>query len=179
MIGQLGKSGTARVRPARDARPRRVVADGVHEHLDPRPADGTARRAARVPTPLAAFLSTQPWVPVRSHDQTLAFVAPKQAWLPPPAGEEEPPYVPLLVSAVRPILEGDELSPRLAQPGTTRRGEHGIRPPGHCRYWPVPHLRAVSGQRTSPACAAKTSAPGRTWSSAIAICRVRKAATPH
>lgn len=74
------------------------------------------------PTPLAAFLSTQPWVPVRSHDHPHAFVGPKRAWLPPPTGEEEPPYVPLLVSAVRPLLELDSLSPRLRSLGLAAWG---------------------------------------------------------
>lgn len=80
------------------------------------------RDEQQVPTPLTAFLSTQPWVPVRSHDQRLAFVAPNQAWLPPPSGEEEPPYVPLLVSAVRPLLEREDLSPRLRRLGLAAWG---------------------------------------------------------
>jgi len=80
------------------------------------------RDEQQIPTPLAAFLSTQPWVPVRSHDHPLAFVVPKQAWLPPPTGEDEPPYVPLLVSAVRPLLERGDLSPRLRTLGLTAWG---------------------------------------------------------
>jgi hypothetical protein len=80
------------------------------------------RDEQHVPTPVAAFLATQPWIPVRAHDRPLAFVIPEQAWLPPPAGEEEPPYVPLLVSAVRPLLEQDGLSPRLQDLGLAAWG---------------------------------------------------------
>ncbi len=80
------------------------------------------RDEQQVPTPLAAFLAAQPWVPARFHDRPLAFVAPEQAWLPPPTGEEEPPYVPLLVSAARPLLERDGLSPRLRSLGLSAWG---------------------------------------------------------
>ena len=80
------------------------------------------RDEQQVPTPLAAFLAAQPWIPVRSHDRPLAFVSPQEAWLPPPTGEEEPPYVLLLVSAARPLLEQGGLLPRLETLGLAAWG---------------------------------------------------------
>lgn len=121
VIGQLSS-------PARLAYARLIVRglakwpDGLFTSTWTRDRQTGPRDEQLVPTPLAAFLSTQPWVPVRSHDQRLAFVPPTQAWLPPPAGEEEPPYVPLVVAAVRPLLERDELSPRLRSLGLAAWG---------------------------------------------------------
>ena len=74
--------------------------------------------AHRLPTPLAAFIREQPWLPIRTRTRTVEFARPADAWYWPPAlADEEPSFAPTVAHAFRPLLDPLAVQKRLRDVG--------------------------------------------------------------
>ncbi|WP_440068609.1 sacsin N-terminal ATP-binding-like domain-containing protein [Streptosporangium sp. OZ121] len=79
--------------------------------------------AHRLPTPLAAFIREQPWLPVRTRTRTVGFARPADAWCWPPAlADEEPSFGPTVAHAFRSLLDQPAVKKRLRDMGLSTWG---------------------------------------------------------
>ncbi|MFD3910759.1 sacsin N-terminal ATP-binding-like domain-containing protein [Streptomyces sp. NPDC058603] len=77
----------------------------------------------RVPTPLAAFVRGQSWLPVRGRGGKVHFVQPAAAWHAPTTLEEEPSFAPTILPRIRPLLEDGRTLERLRDAGLPTWGD--------------------------------------------------------